>query len=149
MTIKRPKNTGKKLPGFSLAEALLAVAILGIATAGVLVPYTTGAALRAQGHRRTTASRLAGDLMEQILDTPFENVVEQFDSYTEPQGQIKDANGTVFTDPAYDNFSREANCTYVYVPQETGNTQPVFIRAEVTVSYANQRLITINRLICK
>jgi len=149
MITNTKKLQGKRMFGFSLAEALLAVVILAIAAAGVLIPYTTGAGLRAEGVKRTTASRLAGDLMEQIVHTPFEQIISRYDGYNELLGQIKDADGIVFTDPAYANFSRQANCSYVYVPQESGNTQPVFIRAGVIVYYKTQTLVTLNRLISK
>jgi len=172
MTTNTKKQQGKKLSAFSLAEALLAVVILTIAAAGVLIPYTTGAVLRAEGARRTMASRLASDLMEVILTKPFHDPdgssydynlgpdageatfvdfdnLDDFDGYSEPQGQIKDADGVVFTDPAYANFSTEAACSYVYVPQESGNTQPMFMRAEVTIYYKTQKLVTLKRLISK
>jgi len=58
--------------GFTLAEAMIATVVLGIAAAGVLLPYTVGAAVRAEGTRRTLAAKLAGDLMEEIVSTPFD-----------------------------------------------------------------------------
>ena len=136
-----------KHKGFSLAEAMMATVVLGIAAAGVLLPFTSGAAVRAEGVRRTLAAKLAGDLMEQIINTSFEQIVANYDGYTEAQGQVRDVTGVVFTDANYANFSREANCTYVYVQQESGGGQSKFIRATVRVYYSGKQIAVINRLI--
>ena len=86
--------------GFSLAEAMMATVVLSIAAAGVLLPFTGGAAVRAEGRRSTLASKLAADLVEQIIRTDFEQIVTAYDGYAEAQGHVKDAGGVVFTDPA-------------------------------------------------
>jgi prepilin-type N-terminal cleavage/methylation domain-containing protein len=142
------KRTDKTRKGFSLAEAMMATVVLGIAAAGVLVPFTTGARVRAEGTRRTLAAKLAGDLMEEIVNTPFDQVVGQYDGYTEAQGQVKDANDVVFSDSNYANFSRDASCAYVYVaPQSELFTPLNFIWATVRVYYGGSEMVIISRLI--
>ena len=164
------KSTNKNQKGFSLAEAMMATVVLGIAAAGVLLPFTSGAAVRAEGTRRTLAAKLAGDLMEQLINKPFHDPngssyyyqlgpdagetmfadfdnIDDFDGYAEPQGQVKDAAGAVFTDSNYAGFSREVSCGYVYVPRETGTAEPKFIRATVRVYYNGKQTAIINRLI--
>lgn len=136
-----------KHKGFSLAEAMMATVVLGIAAAGLLVPFTSGARVRAEGMHRTLAAKLAGDLMEEIVKTSFEEIVTSYDGYAEPQGQVKDASGAVFTDSNYANFSRDASCVYVYVPQESGDKEARFIRATVRVYYKGREVAVINRLI--
>jgi prepilin-type N-terminal cleavage/methylation domain-containing protein len=146
MVMKKSRNKNRK--GFSLAEAMVATIVLGIAAAGVLLPFTTGAKVRAEGTRRTLAAKLAGDLMEEIVNTPFDQVVGQYDGYTEAQGQVKDANGVVFSDLNYANFSRDASCAYVYVePQSAPFAAPNFIWATVRVYYSGGEMVVINRLI--
>jgi prepilin-type N-terminal cleavage/methylation domain-containing protein len=101
--------------GFTLVEAMMAVMVLGIAAASLLLPFIKGAALQSEGINRTLAASLASDLMEQILRLPFhdpdgglslgpesgENTpsefdnIDDYDGYTEPQGQVKDAAGAV------------------------------------------------------
>lgn len=137
----------KKVRGFSLAEAMIATVVLAIAAAGVLLPFTSGARMRAEGARRTLAAKLAADLMEEIINTPFEEIISQYDGYTEAKGQVKDANDTVFTDSNYANFSREAACDQVYVAGESGDGEPKFIRATVRVYYDGAELAAVNRLI--
>ncbi len=139
-------NHELKNKGFSLAEAMIATVVLGIAAAGMLLPFTSGAALRAEGAHRTLAAKLAGDLMEKVINTPFGYIVSSY-NYTEPQGQVKDTNGAVFTDSNYANFSRDVSCEYVYVPQESGTEEPKFIRATVRVYYSGRETAVINRLI--
>jgi prepilin-type N-terminal cleavage/methylation domain-containing protein len=139
----------KNQKGFTLAEALVAAVLLAIAAGGVLLPFSTGAAVRAEGVRRTLAAGLAGDLIEQIAETPFEEIVTNYDGFAELQGQVKDAAGAVFSDPHYANFSRDASCGYVYVPQQNGATEPVFILATVRVYYSGRQAAIMNRLISK
>lgn len=149
----------------------MATVVLSIAAAGVLYPFTVGAGLRTEGIRRTIGAKLAGDLMEQIItkpfldpdgsvydfnpgpdagDTLFDNI-DDFDGYSESQGQVKDAAGAVFTDPAYAKFSREVNCQYVYVPQQTVLEEHKcnYILVTVTVRWNSKDITTINRLISK
>jgi len=132
-----------KNKAFSLAEAMMATVVLGIAAAGVLLPFASGAAVRAEGARRTLAAMLAGNLMERFIDTPFDDLVLDGGGYVdEPQGQIRDASGTLLTDPAYAKFSRSA--TYQY-----DVSQPFFIIVTVCVKYDGNEIISLNRLISK
>ncbi|MHC4624292.1 MAG: type IV pilus modification PilV family protein, partial [Planctomycetota bacterium] len=110
--------TEKNRRGFSLAEAMMAAVVLGIVAAGALLPFTSGAAVRAEGLRRTLAAKLAADLMEKIVSTPFDQVVGTYDGYTEAAGQVKDASGAIYADSNYSTFSRDSSCEYVTVPQE-------------------------------
>lgn len=125
----------------------MAVVVLGIAAAGVLLPFTSGAQVRAEGMRRTLGAKLAGDLMEQIINTDSDDIVDNYDGYAESQGQVKDATGAVFTDSNYANFSRDVSCLEVYVPQESGTVEAKFIRATVRVYYSGREIAIINRLI--
>jgi len=133
--------------GFTLAEAMIATVVLGIAAVGVLLPFTSGAAVRAEGTRRTLAAKLAGDLMEEIVNTPFEQIIAGYDGYAEPEGQVKDAGGVVFTDSNYANFSRDVVCEYVYMPQESGGGDLKFIRIIVRVYYRGSEIAKISRLV--
>jgi len=139
----------KSEAAFSLAEAMIATAVLAVAAAGVLLPFASGAAVRAEGMRRTLAAKLAADLTEQIISTPFEQIVDNFNGYTEPQGQVKDATGAVFTSSNYAKFSRDVSCQYVYVPQESGAAQSKFILTTVRVYYDGRLMAAISRLITK
>ena len=138
--------------GFSLAEALIAVVILGIAAAGVLLPFSGGAAVQAEGARRTLAGKLAHDLLEEIINTPFDEIVAGYDGYAEAEGQVKqvpvkNGDGTVFSSAVYSHFSRDASCQYVYVPQQDGTGQPVFILATVRAYYRGREIARLSRLL--
>lgn len=137
------KSTNKNRKGFSLAEAMIATVVLAIAAAGVLLPFTSGAAVRAEGMRRTLSAKLASDLMEQFINTPFEELVVDGGGYVnEPQGQIRDANGAVFSDPAYAKFSRGASYEY-------DASQPFFVIVTVWVKYNGNELVSLSRLISR
>jgi hypothetical protein len=128
---------------------MMATVVLGIAAAGLLLPFTSGAAVRAEGLRRTLAAKLASDLMEEIVQTPYAQVVSGYDGHNEPKGLVRDASGAVFSDPSYANFSRNASCEYVYVPQEPGTKEAKYIRATVRVYYSGRQIAGIDRLISK
>jgi len=163
----------KRRRGFTLAEAMMAVVVLGIAAAGVLLPFVSGTAVRLEGIQRTLAARLASDLMEQVIRRPFHdpNGVENdvipgpdagktgfaaydniydFYGYAEAEGQVKDATGAVFTDPMYANFSRNVVCDYVYVPPQPAESDPArceFILITVKVDYNGKEMAAISRLV--
>lgn len=134
--------------GFSLAEAMIAALVLGAAVSGVIIPFSSGAAVRAEGMHRTLGAKLASDLMEQIINTPFDDVITNY-NYIEDQGQVKDAGGVVFGDSNYANFSRQVSSDYVYVPQESGKADSNFILATVSVYYKDREIAIISRLIGK
>jgi type II secretory pathway pseudopilin PulG len=137
------KKSTKNRKAFSLAEAMMATVVLGIAAAGVLLPFVSGAAVQAEGAHRTLAAKLASDLMEQFINTPFEELVTDGGGYVdEPQGQIKDVNGVLFSDPAYANFSRGASYEY-------DASQPFFIIVTVWVKYNGNEIVSLSRLISK
>jgi prepilin-type N-terminal cleavage/methylation domain-containing protein len=131
--------------GFTLAEATIALVILGMAAAGVLLPFSSGAAVQAEGLRVTLAAKLANDLLERIIATPTGQIVPT----TEAQGQVTDASGNVFTDAMYANFSRQVVCVDFPVLQESGDLPSHFIRVSIHVGYQGREIATLSRLISK
>ena len=128
---------------------MLAMVLLGMAAAGVLLPFVGGASVQADGSHRTLAAMLANDQIERIVSTPFAQLVAQY-NYTEPKGQVKDASVTVFVDPMYANFSRQTTCQEVRMsPQESEDVAANFVLATVQVFYQGQELATVRRLISK
>lgn len=121
--------------------------ILGMAAAGVLLPFADGASVQAEGVHRSLAAGLANDLLERIVTTPFDQVIATWDGYAEAQGQLKDTSGTTFTDPIYANYSRDVSCSYVYVPQQGGMAAPNFLLASVRVYYRGMEIAAVHRLI--
>jgi type II secretory pathway pseudopilin PulG len=123
-----------RLPGFTLAEAMLATVVLAIAAAGVLLPFTSGAKVRTEGIRRTLAANLASDLMEEIVNTDYNQIIDMYGSYTDTMAE--------FTDPMYANFSRGASCAW-------DEAQDFFILVTVWVKYNGREIVSINRLIAR
>lgn len=138
----------KKHKGFSLAESMIALVILGFAASAVTVPFTSGSKVRAEGMRRTLAADLANNMMECVLNTDFANIISNY-NYSEPKGQIKNYQGNNFTDLRYSKFSRTVASQKVYVTQESNNFDPKFIHVTVIVYYDGIAMVTINRLISR
>ena len=147
MTCSRKRYKNKRQKGFTLTEAMLATVVLGVAAAGILLPFSSGATIQAEGMRRTLGVKLASDLMQEIVNTSYSQIVTNYGSYSEAEGQVKDANGVVFTDKNYARFSRNSVCSYVYVPQESGTTASKYILVTLRVYYAGNEIVMINRLI--
>ena len=118
----------------------MATVVLSIAAAGILLPFSSGAAVRAEGMRYTLGSKLAADLMELIIRSDFDDIVGNYDGYIEAEGHVKDAGGVEFNDPSYANFSRGASCEYVYMDQESGAAESRFILITVEVYYRGRQI---------
>ena len=138
MKVKIVKNEG-----FTLVEALLALVILMIAAAGLILPFASSAVTSQQGCSQTLAAKLASDRIEQIIaDSNYWSA----GSYNESKGQVKDANGVVFTDPMYADFSREAVCEYYRPPPQQDFGAYNFIRITVKVYQNDLKLAEVVRL---
>ncbi len=127
----------------------MALVLLGIAAAGVLLPFGGGAAIQAEGWHKTLAAKLANDLLEQVVATPFDQTVTTWNGYTEPQGQVKDANNVAFADPMYAAFSRRVSCDYVRVLPQQWFSPVCFVVASVEVCYQGRPVAVLDRLISK
>ena len=135
--------------GFSLAEAMIATVVLAIAAAGVLLPMTGGAAVRTEGMRRTLAAKLGSDLMEKVLCTDANEIVD-WDGFSEAEGEVTDADGAVFSDPEYARFSRQVSCEDdMHVSQQIGESWQMFVAVTVRVYFAGREMAVVRRLVSK
>jgi prepilin-type N-terminal cleavage/methylation domain-containing protein len=137
----------KLVRGFTLVEALIALVILGIAAAGLILPFASSAAVQEQGCSQTIAAKLASDRIEQIIsdDNDFSQIVASY-NYTEQKGQIEKANSGVFSDLMYADFSRETVCEEVRMLQQQDFGTPNFIRITVRVYQNDLKLAEVTRL---
>jgi prepilin-type N-terminal cleavage/methylation domain-containing protein len=135
--------------GFTLAEAMISVVILSIASCGLLLPFTSGMSVRAEGKRRTMAAKLSGDIIETIISSDFDNIVATYDGYTESAGQLRSASGEILTGEIYGGLSRVVNCDYIYVGQEKSIGSSNFILITATVSYNDREIASVNRLVSR
>jgi hypothetical protein len=128
---RRFSNSMSFLTGFTLAEAMMATVVLAIAAAGVLLPFAGGAAVRAEGMRRTLAANLASSLMEEIINTSF-NDIEDF---------VYEHQQETFDDPMYANFTRGARLD--------PDVQDFFKLVTVWVKYNGREITVVNRLVAR
>ena len=104
--------------GFTLAESMIAMTILAVATAGVILPFAGGSAIRSDIAKRTVAARLAADLLEEITNSDFEDIIINYDGFFQGPGGITDASGAVVTNPESANFYRVSSCQPAVVAGE-------------------------------
>lgn len=126
---------------FTLAEAMMAVVLLAMAASAVSLPFVAGANVRAEGARRTLAAKLAHDLLEEIVNTDFNNIIATYDGYYEPHGLVENANGEVFADPIYANFCRVATCT----PAIVGDVNLLWVT--VYIYYGDDEMLHLSTLV--
>jgi hypothetical protein len=150
--------------GFTLLEAMLASAVLAMTITGITVPFTVGAANEEVEFRNTLAVALGADMLEEILSRPYSdgrytpgpasgetratyNCMTDYDGYTEADGGIVASDGNVVADPASPGLSRTVSSKYVYVTGQSTLINPTFISIAVTISYKNQPIVTLTRLV--
>jgi len=152
----------------------MASAILAMVVSAAIMPFTCGIRNQHIESRQTIAGSLAEDLMEEIILKPFEepgdgdnnpepvsafgpdggeslkssfSAIDDYDGYTESDGQIRDPTGQVITDPAVAGLSRHVTVSYVYVPGQDVTESPNFFRVVVEVQYNGLAVVTLTRLV--
>ena len=133
------KRGTKNRKAFTLAEAMIAMVILAIATSAVILPFSTAGALTQEGAKRTLAATLAADLLEEFQNMHFDFI--PFRCYPELEGLVEDANGQFFSDPVYSKFARISTCSDAIVGGES------LIWATVYIYYNNIEILQISTLI--
>lgn len=139
-------NMKKYRHGFTLMEAMLASVILVVAAGAILVSFTAGATSSAYSERLRLSFNLATNLMEEIIASDYDDVVLNYDGYTESSGAIKSSNGDVIESPEYANFSRSVACHEIYLEGQSALSSPPVILVEVMVAYNGRELVTIKEI---
>jgi len=129
--------------GFTLIEALMAMTLLAIASAGVLLPFANAASVQDEAARRTAAAGLASGMMERIRATDYDSVMTTYNGYTEPVGGLKDSAGQPITGPAYRDISRAVVCQTATV----ANVQMLWVT--VHIFYKGGEIVKVGTLIGK
>jgi prepilin-type N-terminal cleavage/methylation domain-containing protein len=149
MMKRAAKHSGRRRTGFTLVEALLALMLLGIASASLLLPFTAGATIRKDGLARTMAASLASQQMEKVLGTPFSQIVSTWNNTTEAAGTLTDAQGNALSGHMYSQMARSITCSPVYASQQSGTLAPCLINVTVTVTYRGAALVSLSRLVAE
>ncbi len=156
-----PRRTNP-IKAFTLLESLLASSLLATAVVGIIVPFVAGDQNQHDDARRTVATGLAQELMEEILTKGFSdpgpmpgpgtsrtlfNYINDYNNYTESAGGIHDNCGNLVTDPGAVGLSRKVTVSYVTVPGQTPVTPPIFACVVVEVDYYGNCIAKLTRLV--
>jgi type II secretory pathway pseudopilin PulG len=164
--------TRRHLPAFTLAEALVACAVLALAVAAILTPFSAAAKQQDRAAKLTQAALLAEQGLEECLaqtvwtsstanppalgPAPGETARNQylertdFSGFTESPAQFGLRYGPA--QPAADflpNLTRRFNLQYVYLPGMDSAAQPELMMLTVRVFDGEQELVTLRRFISK
>ncbi len=141
ISIKKMKQQRQRQLGFTLLEMLMAMVILGAAAAGVFLPFVSAAQVQREAVCQVLAAQLASNLMEEIVSMSFDEIRTRWDGYTEAEGQVKNASGTVFSDPIYGGFARSVSVGTVQI----NDTE--CLMASVRVDYKGRQMVRLQSLI--
>lgn len=162
-----PTWQARKANAFTLAEALIASAILVASITAISLPFTAAAHNQQAEARRTVAVSLAQELMEEILSKPFADPngastpgpeagettralfdnLDDYNGFAESEGQIIGLDGQTVSTPAALGLSRSAAVSYIYLGGQSTADPPSFVRVTVMVRYRNQPETSLTRLV--
>lgn len=149
--MERNRNNRK---GFTLIEAVTSIVILAVAACGVLLPFSSAAAVHVEGSRRTTAAKLASGLLEEITVSlentsaaDYEDAMDLWDSFSESEGHVTKAwrDGT-YSGEVYKYFSRQVDCQEASLGSER-NVTVLGAWVTVTVRYDGREMATLKTLV--
>ena len=126
--------------GFTLIEATIAMIVLAIAAAGVLLPFANAASVQQEGARQTLAANLATEMMEKVLLSEPNDILLNFDVYSETKGAMLDTKGFVLSDSIYTGFSRSV------VSQAVTVKSVPLVKITVSVAYEGNEMTRLSTL---
>ena len=153
--------------GLTLLECLIAIALLAMCVFALTVPANVTAATEFEDARRTIATGLATEMMEEILSKDFDDPdgstvrgpewnetsrsrfdnVDDYHGYTEAEGVVLDIQGNAMTDPAAAQLGRNVTVEYVYLSGQDTSEAHSFARVTVVVTQDGDELHTLTRLV--
>ena len=153
--------------GFTLAEAMIAVAILAMTISAITHPFVAAAQNDLADARMSVALCLAQEMIEEMIDKPFDDPdggvalgadsgemgredfdnIDDYHGCVENSGAITYADGTAVTNPAAAGLSRYVTTEYAHVSGQDVGDPATFICVTVEVKYLDQSLVKLSRLI--
>jgi len=161
-------RTQRRAASFTLVEAMVALAVLGIAVAALLTPTTVAIQQKTRAMKQTQAVILAEQLIEEVVSQDCWSYdewavlgpsggetwrsgydeVSDYHGVVETSGQFGPINGPVLSSGDFPpNMSRSMWLQYYYLPGERGFYPPDFMLLTVRVYDGDQELVTLRRLV--
>lgn len=162
----RAKAHRRPARGFTLAEVLLASAILSLATLAVVQAVSAGQSQTLGALKRSRANALADVLLEEILSKPyadpegqtgfgpdtgesaradFDNI-DDYHGYTEPAGALADHAGQVYSS-GYQGFERSVSVVALTNSVADLGGDHAGVQVTVTVSEPSGRSWVVERFV--
>lgn len=156
--------------GFTLAEALLATALLAITVAAIASPFAAAYKQTTQGSELTQANSLARELMEEVATRPFvdptdgsttlgpesgENSkskydnIDDFNGYKDNTSNMTGENGTAIAWNGHGVYKRSVAVEYRATPSGSATSSGNFAVVTVTVETPSGKQATLQRLFCR
>lgn len=159
----------RRRSGFTLAEAMLATAVLAIVAASASLPFAAGVQQTNEAAKLEQASALGQAMMEEIMarsffepnepvaapgpgageeSRPLFNNIDDFDGYVEASQTLRNFQATASTDPSLAGFWRQVSVQYVAMPSlnQDATDQNTFVHIQVNVYYQDTLLVTLDRI---
>ena len=155
--------------GFTLAEAVIATAVLAIVSATAALPFAAGMQQTNEAARLEEATALGQAMMEEILSRsffqpgnrvaspgpgsgetsrPLFDNLDAFDGYAESDHVLRDYRSTPVSGASAAGFWRQASVQYVALPalNQAATDVNSFVHIQVKVFYNDALLVTLDRI---
>ncbi len=134
--------------GFTLIESLMACAVLGIAVAGLVGPFSIAASHQARDRELTTASMLANQLMERVSRMSYQTVLSM-EAYVEAGVNMTGLDGQPMNDATLADYIRGVRVDKVLLGLEgqPAGESAVFARVMVWVARRGMPTVTQTKLV--
>jgi prepilin-type N-terminal cleavage/methylation domain-containing protein len=163
----RTRTTKSRRGGFTLAESLIASAILAVAVTGIVGPITASYRQMAVSNQLTQAASLARELLSEVESKPFadptdrsltlgpevgESSRDQFDNiddyngYHDNTSELKMLNGTDVGWNGKGVYQRSVKVEYRTTPSGTAAPSGSFAMVTVTITMPSGQSYVVQRL---
>jgi prepilin-type N-terminal cleavage/methylation domain-containing protein len=153
--------------GFTLAESLIGISVLAIATVGIVAPILAAGQQACVSDELTTASLLARQLLNEIASRPFldpvlpggplgpgpgetsralYDCVGDYSGYSDTTSTLATMDGVSVSSTAGGSFKRQVQAEYRTTPTGSAAASGDFIVVTVTVTTPSNQLVTAQRL---
>lgn len=138
------KKGSNRSGGFTMIESLMACAVLGIAVAGLVAPFSIASSHQARDRELTTASMLANQLMERVGRMPYETVLTM-EGYVEQGVNMTGLDGQPMGDATLADYMRGVRVDKVLLGLEGQPLEESAIFARVMVWVARRGMPTVTQ----
>jgi len=166
----RGKRPAASRRGFTLAESLMASAILAVAVVGIVIPLSASHQQSRASDRSAAGAALARQLLDEIVSRPFEDPtdfsrtlgpeadetsrkdfdnVDDYHGYTDQTLSAKLLDGSALPWSGGETYQRAVSVEYRQTPAGSAVSSGDFAMVTARVTLPDGQTVTAQRLVCR